>query len=292
MARCIAVLGLGRMGSAIAERYREEGFHLVLWNRTASKAEELAARLGGDVAATPRDAAEQCDRIHVVVADDEASYTVIAGANGLTSVDLSGRVVYNHTTVTPRHTLQMREAVRVAGGVYVEASILGGPSVVRQGRALLLCGGAESEHCEHLSVLGDVVYMGDAPRATAAKLAFNIAFLAVVGGLAEAAALAAAYGIPFREFSEKILSKTWLGQIVERYRGRLEPGHPASFTVKLAGKDARYAMKALHEKGMPGMVAAAVASYYAEMDGEGMGGEDYPSLVGFMEEKARRRGRG
>jgi 3-hydroxyisobutyrate dehydrogenase len=292
VAKCVAVLGLGRMGSAIAERYHDEGYHVVLWNRTLKKAEDLAARLGGDVVSTPRDAVDRCDRLHVVVADDEASYSVIAGVNGLTLRDLSGKVIYNHSTVTPRHTLQMIEAVRSSGGVYVEAPIIGGPSVVRQGRALILCGGAEPDYCEHLHVLGETVYMGGAPRATAAKLAYNITFLAVIGGLAEAAALAAAYGIPFREFNERILSKTWIGKALERYKGRLEPGHPASFTARLAGKDARYAMKALHEKGLSGMVAAAVAAYYAEMDGEGLGEEDYPSLVGFMEEKARRRGRG
>jgi 3-hydroxyisobutyrate dehydrogenase len=79
--------------------------------------------------------------------------------------------------------------------------------------------------------------------------------------------------------------------VVERYAERIKLGHPASFTARLAGKDARYAMKALHEKGLPGMIAAAISSYYAEMDGEGLGEEDYPALVGYMEEKAKRRAR-
>lgn len=292
MARCVAVLGLGRMGTAVAERYHEEGYRLVLWNRTRSKAEDLASRLGGDVVATPRDAAEHCDHIHVVVADDEASYAVIAGSNGLTSTDLSSKIVYNHTTVTTRHTMQMIGVVREAGGTYVEAPIIGGPSVVRQGKAVVLCGSAGVDVCEHLSALGEVVYMGEAPRATAAKLAFNTVFLALIGGLAEAAALTAAYGISFGEFYGRVLSRTWLGKVVERYKDRVELGRPASFTARLAGKDARYAMKSLHEKGLPGMVAAAVAAYYAEMDGEGFGEEDYPSLVGFMEQKARRRSGG
>ncbi|ABM80065.1 NAD(P)-dependent oxidoreductase [Hyperthermus butylicus] len=296
MEQCAAVLGLGRMGSAIAERLHDRGFRLVVWNRTRSRAEELAARLDAEVAGSPAGAAEKCNAVHIVVSDDEASMSVIAGPTGITSINLGGRLVYNHTTVTPRHTMLALELVERAGGTYVEAPVLGGPSAARAGRLVVLCGSKRGESvCQRLKALGETVWVGEPPAATAAKLAFNTLFLSVVAGFAEAAALVEAYGISFDEFLGRIISKTWLGSIAERYGERFRLGHPASFAARLAGKDARYAAEALQDAGLPGHLAAAVAAYYALMAGEGYGEEDYPAIVGFMAsyaKKRRQKGRG
>ena len=49
----IGLMGLGRMGRAMAERLEEEGVSLVVWNRTPAKADGLAA----EVVARPADLA-------------------------------------------------------------------------------------------------------------------------------------------------------------------------------------------------------------------------------------------
>jgi len=297
--RCASILGVGRMGSAIAERLAGAGFRLVLWNRTRSKAAEAAARLGAEVADTPAEAARACPSVHIVVADDEASMAVIAGPGGLLGLGrLEGVTVFNHTTVTPRHSVEAAGLVEAAGGVYVEAPVAGNPGNARRGELVILCGARRGEHCNapSLAALGEPVYLGEPPAGSAAKLGFNISFLGVVAALGEAFALAEAYGVGWERFAREVLGRTWLRGIVERYGHRLRPGGEASFAARLAGKDARYVQRALEEKGVPGFLAAAVAAYYALMEHEGLGDADYPSIAGFLAryaaEKGGREGRG
>ena len=53
----VAVVGTGRMGSAMAERLAAGGFAVAVYNRTPERASALAERIGATVAATPADAA-------------------------------------------------------------------------------------------------------------------------------------------------------------------------------------------------------------------------------------------
>lgn len=59
--RPVAVLGLGRMGAAMARTLLQSGFDLVLWNRTHSVAVDLAAELGARVASTAAEAGAAAD---------------------------------------------------------------------------------------------------------------------------------------------------------------------------------------------------------------------------------------
>jgi 3-hydroxyisobutyrate dehydrogenase-like beta-hydroxyacid dehydrogenase len=51
----VAILGTGKMGSAMARRLAASGFHLTLWNRTSTKAEDLGV---GRVPANPAEATD------------------------------------------------------------------------------------------------------------------------------------------------------------------------------------------------------------------------------------------
>ena len=77
----IALLGLGAMGSGMADNWLNKGFRLSIWNRTPDKAARFAAK-GARVAATPREAAADADVILAMVADDDASRAVWLGDDG------------------------------------------------------------------------------------------------------------------------------------------------------------------------------------------------------------------
>ena len=67
----VGLIGLGNMGTAIAERLLDAGYPLVVNNRTPEKAEALGA-LGADVATTPEDLVEQVDVVLTSLANDDA----------------------------------------------------------------------------------------------------------------------------------------------------------------------------------------------------------------------------
>ena len=68
----VALVGAGRMGSAMGARVAGAGHDLVVFNRTRSRAEELSQRTGAQVASTARDAATSAEICLVSLADDIA----------------------------------------------------------------------------------------------------------------------------------------------------------------------------------------------------------------------------
>ncbi|RUM46925.1 MAG: hypothetical protein DSY37_04110 [Hyperthermus sp.] len=293
MEECAALLGLGRLGSAIARRLLESGLRLIIWNRTVSKAIEFSRKYGGIVAPSPAEAVSECSDVHVVVADDDSNYSVLLGPQGvIEGLRKSGgrATIYNHVTVSIAHSATISKLLSSIGVTYVEAPVIGGPDRAVRGELLVLCAAEDESHCagQRLRLLGKVIYLGKPPLAAAAKLAFNITFLGIVASLGEGLALAEAYGIEHERFLEAILGNTWIKTIVERYGRRLWPGGEARFTSSLALKDSHYALRALQERGVPGLIAAAVSGYYSLMVRENMGEEDYPSLAGFLAKLAER----
>ena len=81
MVQNIALIGLGSMGTGIAQNILKAGFDLTVYNRTLEKAEPLA-KSGAKVAASPAEAAQNAEMVLTIVADDVASRQVWLGENG------------------------------------------------------------------------------------------------------------------------------------------------------------------------------------------------------------------
>ncbi len=97
----VALLGTGRMGSAMARSLARAGVSLVLWNRTPGPAEALAAELGASRASSPADAAARADVTLTMLADDAAVRAVFAGPDGLIRGARAGSVLVDMSTVLP-----------------------------------------------------------------------------------------------------------------------------------------------------------------------------------------------
>ena len=79
----IAFLGLGVMGFPMAAHLKAKGGHdLVVYNRTGAKAQAWVAKHGGRAAATPREAAKDCDFVFACVGNDEDLRSVVLGDDG------------------------------------------------------------------------------------------------------------------------------------------------------------------------------------------------------------------
>src|SRR5881394_520142 len=74
----VAVIGLGAMGSRIAVRLLEGGYHVVVWNRSAGQVKALVKR-GAAAAATPAAAAMRAvsDGADGIATGADASLTLI-----------------------------------------------------------------------------------------------------------------------------------------------------------------------------------------------------------------------
>ena len=135
----IAVLGLGKMGEAIARRLLDAGHELSVWNRTAERASGLAAA-GARVLSSPREVWEAAEACVTMVLDDGALVDV---TEELFLEPREGAVLTDMSTVSPRASRQVADAAAAAGVAYLRAPVSGNPSVVEAGNLGIMVSGDE-----------------------------------------------------------------------------------------------------------------------------------------------------
>ncbi|GAA2264659.1 NAD(P)-dependent oxidoreductase [Nonomuraea roseoviolacea subsp. roseoviolacea] len=202
MSENIAVLGLGLMGTALAETLLAAGHRVTVWNRSSAKADALVAK-GATRAATAAEAVTAAPLTIVCVLDYEAARAVLDGA------DLAGRTVLNLTNGRPAEARATGEWVNGRGGDYLDGGIMAVPYMIGRPGALILYSGPRDVFDRHeatLKPLAEPRHLGEDPGlAPLYDLALLTGMYGQIAGFLEAAALIAAEGRPVREFTETLL---------------------------------------------------------------------------------------
>lgn len=241
----VAVLGTGRMGSAMAERLCGAGVTVVLYNRTAERATELASRIGATVAATPAAAAAGSDVIVSMVADDAAVAALYDGPDGVTAGLRSGAVAVDMSTVLPATVRSLEAAVRARGAGILDAPVSGSVSSTLAGELTVMVGGDATDLERARPVLETlarrVFHLGGLGAGAAMKLAVNTVIFGLNGAVAEGLVLAERSGIE-RGLAYDVLAASAAGAPFVAYKRAafIDPdGTPMAFSLALAEKDLR-----------------------------------------------------
>jgi 3-hydroxyisobutyrate dehydrogenase len=188
----IGIAGLGRMGSAIAERLIEVGHDLAVWNRSPDKAEPLV-RIGATAVASPAELARHADAIISILTDAKAIDGVYRGPSGLLSADLKGKLVIEMSTVQPETEVALADEVRRTGAAFVECPVGGTTGPARQGKLIGLIGGEAADVERARPILDQLCrrleHVGPAGAGASMKLAINLPLLVFYQALGEAVAL-------------------------------------------------------------------------------------------------------
>lgn len=188
----IGLIGLGLMGTALAERLLEHGHPVMVWNRTRSKADPLIA-LGARWSDNPL---IDCRRVLVSLYDSAAVEAVL---DPLLPGAPAGRVILDTTTGDPESTAALGSRCADHGLQYLDAPISGSSEQTRRGDVTLFVGGdrATFESCADLwSILGRrVLHVGPCGSAARMKLITNLVLGLNRAALAEGLAFAEALGV-------------------------------------------------------------------------------------------------
>jgi 3-hydroxyisobutyrate dehydrogenase-like beta-hydroxyacid dehydrogenase len=275
----IAVLGLGHMGSAIAQRLLDAGHTLRVWNRSPERADDLVRR-GAERAPTPAAAAHGAEVVITSLSNDEAVREVVLGAGGALEGLEGGAVLVDMSTVAPATS---RDLARAAGGRFVAAPILGAPTAVTERQATVLLGG-DPANLDRLQPLVDELFArqvrcGPPEAATTLKIIGNLLLLGQLSVLAEAVAAAQANGID--DSLVDALGRTPL--VAPALHNRLDDvihgDHQGWFSVRLGQKDVRLARSVASDAGLDLSVAAAVDALFERTIAAGLGDRDVAAVV-------------
>ncbi len=96
----VGLIGLGLMGKPMGRNLLKAGFPLVVWNRTAARADELVSE-GAKLAANPRETAAAADVLITIVSDPPALEDVLWGAQGAMEGLRRGSIYMDSSTISP-----------------------------------------------------------------------------------------------------------------------------------------------------------------------------------------------
>ncbi|MER5785401.1 NAD(P)-binding domain-containing protein [Streptomyces mobaraensis] len=198
--RSVAVLGLGNMGTALADALLAAGHRVTVWNRTAARTAGPAER-GAAVAATVEAAAGAADLVIVCVRD----YPAVGELLDRAGPALKGRTVLNVTNGSPAEGRSMAGRAAALGADYLDCGVMAVPSMIGTPGALLLCSGSAAAYAswrDVLDALGRGSYLGEDPGlAPLADLALLTGMYGMLGGFLHAAALVRSAGAPVERFT-------------------------------------------------------------------------------------------
>ena len=253
----VAFIGLGRIGTAMAERMLLGGHDLMVWNRTPEKAASIVAagaRLGGSIG----EAARHGGVVQTMLANDEALEAVAHGPGGLVETLPRGGIHVCQGTHSVAAVRALAAAHAAAGQVLVSAPVLGRPEAVRAGRLGIIVAGpaAAATACAPLfESLGRRTFAAgeDPGAATAIKIANNLLLICAIEATGEAFALAEKSGVDRHAFLDVLLDGLFACPAYESY-GRIiasQDYDTVAFSAVLGLKDVNLALAAGELAGVP-----------------------------------------
>ena len=246
----VTVLGLGRMGAAMAARLAERHHAVTTWTRS-----------GGGTAATVAEAVSSAEVVLLCLYDASACRAVLGSLDGALPHDA---VVVNTATVGPDEAAELAASV---GPGYLHAPVMGSTSAVAAGSLALLVGSSSVPPgaASVLADLGAAVPCGSPARAAAAKLVANGVLAGALLTLRDSRVRARELGLD-AALTWDVLERTSIGGLVRAKRTRLDAGDltDADFTAGALAKDLR--LLAGHAPSAAGLLAGMAQAPLAPDD--------------------------
>ena len=291
----IGIAGLGKMGSAIAQRLIEVGHDLTVWNRSLEKARPLA-NAGAEVAANPADVARNAQTVITILTDAAAIDAVYGAPAGLLAGDVTGKLFIEMSTVAPATETALAEKVRAKGAALVECPVGGTTGPARQGKLIGLMGGepADVERArpilEHLC--RRLEHCGPVGAGAVMKLTINMPLMIYWQALGEARALCRPLGLDPARLME-LLADTSGGPNVLKVRGpavatMLKGGDigPVTFDIDSAVKDLRTMLGEGKRQGLELPLVERTLSCYEETKGKVSGAAEVSAVSVYWANRA------
>ncbi|MFC0239129.1 NAD(P)-dependent oxidoreductase [Rhodopseudomonas telluris] len=290
----MGVAGLGRMGSAIAQRLIEVGHEVVVWNRSAEKTKPLA-ELGVAVAASPKDLVGRAELIITLLTDADAIDRVFGCDEGLLAGSVAGKLFVEMSTVQPSTEQALAQRVAAKGAALLECPVGGTVGPALSGKLLGFAGGAQADFDRAKPILDQlcrrVELMGPIGSGSSMKLAINLPLAVFWQSFGEAYALCRHLGRDAAWMVE-LFAETSGAPNVLRARGSAvakalqsqDPGS-ATFDCDSIRKDLRTMVAEAQALGFSLPLAQQTLTVFDQASQAGWGGRDCTELPAYWSTK-------
>lgn len=242
----IGFIGLGLMGTAMAENLLDRGYPMVVLGNRDRSGIEKALAAGAHEAQTAKEVAEKSDIVMLCMGTSEHVEGRMRGDDGVIAGLSEGKVVIDFGTSLPSSTIALGQDVAAAGATYMDSPIGRTPADAREGNINLMVSGDASTFDRIKPVLdevgGNVFHLGELGSGHTVKLLNNFLGMMTANAVSEIFAVCDLAGIPRQKVYDVIsagpLHSGMMGFVAE-YALNNDPDKLA-FAIKNGRKDIGY----------------------------------------------------
>jgi 3-hydroxyisobutyrate dehydrogenase-like beta-hydroxyacid dehydrogenase len=275
----VGVLGLGIIGSRVANNLRQKGFNVSVWNRTPKTEPGFVG--------SPAELAKHAEIIQIFVSNDAAvRETISALKPALTERHL----LLLHSTISPETSRAVQAEVKATQTHVVDAPFTGSRAAAENGQLTYYLAGDPADIERARPVLEasskTMLFFDRFGDASIVKIATNLISGAIVEALSEAVALVEASGINLTKFAEAIqfnACRSGVGDL--KLPGILHRDFRPNFSLKNMLKDSRLALQLAEKASLSLPVTQAVSQMLAKGDAAGLGDQDYAVVSELLRKK-------
>jgi 3-hydroxyisobutyrate dehydrogenase-like beta-hydroxyacid dehydrogenase len=287
----IGFIGLGNLGTPIAENILESGHTLYIYNRTASKAEPLAAK-GATVCDSIAGLAKVSDIVFTIVSDDAALRAITEGEAGLAENLKAGSTHVSLSTILPQTAKDLEALHRQQQQHYLASPVFGRPEAAKAKKINIAFSGEEKIRKQIEPLLKDAGATGvwdfgdNITAANTIKLCGNFLIVAAIEAIGESVSLARKSGIDARQMWNMFLQTLFNAPVYQNYSNIIleEKFEPASFTAQLGLKDLKLVLQQAATADLFMPMAALMKENMQQLVSSGRGQIDW-SAVGMASQK-------
>jgi 3-hydroxyisobutyrate dehydrogenase len=284
----VGIVGLGRMGAAMAQRLSEQAFEVVGWDHSAAANAAAAAR-GLRLAAAPQDVAVAADVVISSITEDNGVRRIFSGPKGFLQGDVTGKLFVEMSTLQPMTGRALAPQVAARGARLIEAPVLGTIPQVRAGTLFAMAGGAAEDIERARPVLEKltrrIVHMGPNGAGYAMKLAANLGLGAYIQAIAESLALGAAEGLALDQMVDVLQETATTSGWLKVKAGVLKGGEgDMTLDIRTLRKDMVSAVATGALGGVPMPLTAATLASLSAAVADDYGAADIAELPKFFRE--------
>ena len=293
----IGIAGTGKMGAAIATRFAGLGHEVHVWNRTAEKAQALAAA-GAKVAATPRELASRVEIVVSILTNAAAIDAAYDGADGLLAGEVAGKLFIEMSTVRPQTEQAVAARIKAKNAAMIECPVGGTVGPARDGKLFGFVGGDAADVARAKPLLDQmcrrVEHVGPVGAGASMKLAINLPLLVYWQALGEALLLCKPLGLDPARLMDIFADTSGAPNMLKNRSGAIAAALAGkdtgaiTFDIDSIRKDLQTMLEEAHALGGTLPVVARALACFDEAAREGLGKGDATLLpVRWMKSAAR-----
>ncbi|KAL3639769.1 Glyoxylate/succinic semialdehyde reductase 2, chloroplastic [Castilleja foliolosa] len=289
----VGFLGLGIMGSPMAQNLIKSGCDVTVWNRTKSKCDPLVS-LGAKYKSSPEEVTASCDVTFAMLADPESAVDVACGKNGAASGMSPGKGYVDVSTVDGATSKLIGSHIKSTGALFLEAPVSGSKKPAEDGQLIFLTAGDKSLYetaAPFLDMMGKSrFYLGDVGNGAAMKLVVNMIMGSMMASFSEGLLLSEKVGLDPSVLIE-VISQGAINAPMFSMKGpsMIQSLYPTAFPLKHQQKDLRLALGLAESVSQPTPIAAATNELYKVAKLHGLSDDDFSAVIEALKAKLEKR---